>query len=233
MLFVFFGNDTIGVRQTSHQFVDEKNENGFRTETIDSDSYAPGILRDAAGGASLFGGETLYVIDTPSADPVFYEDVTEHLDMLEDSSNIFIVIEGALLAPEKKKFAKYAETIEEVKGEKAERFNTFALADALLKKDKKTLWLLLNNAIREKISPEEIIGVLWWQLKTLRLAALTKSASEAGMKDFPYNKAKRALVQFSLTDAEKHSRELLTIYHEGHAGKVDLDLALEAWALRL
>lgn len=233
MLYLFYGTDTIGVRQKAYSFVDAKSEKGFRTETIDADAYAPGILSDAAGGASLFGEQTLYVIDTPSADVAFYEDVTEHLDMLKDSENIFVVIEEALLAQEKKKFQKYAESIEEVKGEKVERFNTFALADALSRKDKKMLWLLLHDALSSKIAVEEIVGVLWWQLKSLRLAALTKSASEAGMKDFPYNKAKRSLSAFAPGEVEKLSRSLLAMYHDGHQGKVALDLALEAWTLRL
>jgi hypothetical protein len=82
------------------------------------------------------------------------------------------------------------------------------------------------------LSAEEIIGTLWWQLKTLRLAMLTKSAEEAGVKDFPYNKAKRALKNFKDGEIETLSLRLLNLYHDGHAGKCDIDLALEEWVLR-
>lgn len=233
MLYVFCGNDVINVRQKAHQFIDSQIESGFVHEYIDSESYTEGILSDAAGATSLFGAKKLYVLDTPSNNTEFNDAVLEHLAACKESENLFVVIEDPLLAPAKKQYAKYAETVEETKGEREERFNTFALADALAKKDKKTLWLLLNDAMREKTSPEEIIGILWWQLKSLRLAALTKSASEAGMKDFPYSKAKRALTKFTPGEVERLSQSLLAIYHDGHLGKIELDLALEAWTLRL
>jgi len=75
--------------------------------------------------------------------------------------------------------------------------------------------------------------MLWWQLKALRLAKQTSSASEAGMKDFPYNKAKRALAKFSEGEVEKLAQSLLEVYHDGHAGVRDMETSLEEWILRL
>ena len=123
--------------------------------------------------------------------------------------------------------------MEEYKAAAAERFNAFGMADSLSRKDKKTLWLQLQDAKQANLSAEEIIGTLWWQLKSMRLAKNTNSAAEAGMKDFPYNKAKRALSAFKDGELESLSRGLLTVYHEGHLGKVDIDIALERWMLTL
>ena len=53
------------------------------------------------------------------------------------------------------------------------------------------------------------------------------------MKEYLYKKAKSALTTFPLSEVEKKSHELLTLYYEGHQGKRDLDLALEAWVLGL
>jgi hypothetical protein len=75
--------------------------------------------------------------------------------------------------------------------------------------------------------------MLWWQLKTLRLAAVTDSPSEAGLKDYPYKKAKGALRHFKPGEVESLSNSLLTLYHEGHQGKADMELRLEEWALSL
>lgn len=228
MLNVFYGTDAIKVRKAAL----EAAEKGDATvTTIAGENYSEGMLRDAAGAASLFGGVDVYVLDTPSSNKAFDAEVKDNLAMLSESNNSFIVIEGALLAANKKQYAKFAESIEEFKGEKAERFNVFAMADALSKKDKKTLWVLLQEAKLAGLSAEEIIGTLWWQLKTLRLAAVTGSASEAGMKDFPYNKAKRSLGQFEDGELETLSRSLLAVYHDGHLGKQDIDLALEKWCL--
>ena len=84
-----------------------------------------------------------------------------------------------MLAPEKKKFTKHAENIEEVKKTAAERFNVFGMAESLSKKDKRMLWVQLQEAYRAGLSAEEIIGTLWWQLKSLRLAKVTPSAASA------------------------------------------------------
>jgi hypothetical protein len=75
--------------------------------------------------------------------------------------------------------------------------------------------------------------MLWWQLKSLRLAALTQSAQEAGMKDFPYNKSKRALPAFAPGEVVTLSQSLLELYHAGHSGQRDMDIALEQWVLAL
>jgi len=133
----------------------------------------------------------------------------------------------------KKKFQKYTKTLKEYKAAPSERFNAFGMADCLARKDKKTLWLQLQDAKREGLSAEEIMGTLWWQLKSMRLAKLTSSAGEAGMKDFPYNKAKRSLSTFKEGELERLSHGLLTVYHEGHLGNVDIDIALERFLLTL
>lgn len=233
MLKVYFGNDAIKVREGAFSFVSEKEKGGVVVTVIDGDIYATGALADAAGATSLFGGEELYIIDTPSNKAEFQEEVYTNLDALAESPNTFVVIEGALLAADKKNYTKYAESIEEFKGEKEERFNVFGLAELLSKKDKRNLWMLLCDAKAAGIPTEEIIGILWWQLKALRLALKTNSASEAGMKDFPYNKSKRALGNFKDGELEYLSHSLIALRHDGHLGKRDIDLALEKWVLTL
>lgn len=199
--------------------------------TIDAASFTSGQIADALGAQSLFGGAEWFVLDTPSANPEFLEETYHSLKELSESPNTFVIMEGSLLAPAKKAYAKYAQSSEEFTATKPERFNTFAMADALASKDRRQLWVLLQAAKADGQSAEEIIGILWWQLKALRLAAITSSASEAGMKDFPYNKAKRSLSKFAPEDVTRLSQSLLELYHDGHGGVRDIDLALETWVL--
>lgn len=233
MLTVFYGNDTVAVRKGAFAYVAACEKKGSAVTTIDPETYAPGIFRDAAEGSSLFGGTTVYVIDTPSQKKDMYEDVISRLKDFAESPHIFVIIEGALLAPEKKKLCRYAEKVEEYKTSSTERFNTFALADALARRDKKSLWLLVGDARRAGISDEEMIGVLWWQIKSMRLASMTTHAAEAGMKEFPYNKAKQGLTKFSDEELMTLSTDLLTLYHEARRGERDLSLAFERWTLTL
>ena len=233
MLQVFFGNDVVGVRAAALAAAQKLSKVDTTVTTIDAEGYATGMITDAIGASSLFGGTELFIIDTPSENAEFEEEVKGHLKEMGESANIFIVIEGALLAAPKKAYGQYVDSLEEFKAAAAERFNTFAMADALAQKDKRKLWLLLQEAKAAGLAEEEIIGVLWWQLKALRLAAKTNSAGEAGMKDFPYNKAKRALSKFKDGEIESLSRILLTVYHEGHGGVRDIDTGLEKWALTI
>jgi len=233
MLSLYFGNDVVAARGAALKAVDEiVSESGARLNKIESGSFARGLLSDMLGATSLFGGTELYLIDTPSEDVEFYNEIISVLSEMSASANHFLVIENSLLAAEKKKFEKWATVMEEFKKTAETPFNVWAMADALAQRDKKSLWVLLQDAKRAGLVAEEIIGTIWWQLKNLRLAMMAKSAVEAGMKDFPFNKAKRALSNFKPGEIEILSRDLLEVYHNGHGGVRDIDEGLEEWVLR-
>ena len=230
MLKVFYGTDRTAVRDAA---LKESEILGVSPTIIEDITYVSGAVASAVGATSLFGGTECFVLDTPSGDDAFETEVLQSLKELAESPNIFIVLESTLLADEKKKYGKHTTTIEEFAAIKSERFNSFAIAEALAKRDKKNMWVLLHEAKQAGLRNEEIIGMLWWQLKALRLAKFTRSAEEAGMKDFPYKKATQALRNFKDGEVEALSRSLLELYHLGHQGKRDMDLALEEWVLSL
>jgi len=228
---LYFGTDRQRVRDATIHFLKEQVAPDGTVTTLDATNYAPGQIADALGASSLFGGAEWFVIDTPAANADFMEEVKSSLKEMSESQNTFLIMEGTLLAPAKKAYAKYAASSEEFTADKVERFNTFAMADALASKDRRQLWVLIQEAKATGQAAEAIIGILWWQLKALRLASVTNSASEAGMKDFPYNKAKRSLTKFTPGDVTTLSQSLLELYHDGHGGIRDIDLALEEWVL--
>lgn len=232
MLSLFYGNNELKVRDAAYEALAARRALGEEEIKIDIDTYTPGSIRNACNAVPLFGPVPVYLLDMPSAHDEYWAEVTDLAEILGAAATHFVMIERTLLAADKKIFTEHATVLEEHKASALPGFNIFRLADALALKDKKLTWLLLQEAREEGMAPEEIIGTLWWQLKSMRIAALTKNASEAGMKDFSYNKAKRALVKFPLDEVEVRARALLTLYHEGHAGKCDIDLALEEWVLR-
>lgn len=233
MVNVYYGNDVVKTRQAAlaavARIVDAQD---VTVHKIESGQFSVGGLADILGATSLFGGSELYLLDTPSEDAVYYEALLKVLPEMVVSPNYFIIMEGTILAPERKKFEKAGVEMAEFKKTADTPFNVWAMADALASRDKKSLWVQLTDAKRAGLSAEEIIGTLWWQLKTLRMAGLTKNATEAGMKDFPYNKAKRVLNNFKVGEVEMMSRNLLRIYHDGHGGVRDIDEGLEEWVLR-
>jgi DNA polymerase III delta subunit len=233
MYTVYFGTDRTRVRDAATGYIEKNFPADGTLTTLEAQSFVSGQIADALGAASLFGGAEWIVLDTPSGNPDFEEETKSSLKEMSESPNTFIILEGALLAPAKKAYGKYAASTEEFFAEKSERFNTFGMAEALAQKDKRKLWVLLQEARLGGLREEEIIGMLWWQLKSLRLAALTKSADEAGMKDFPYNKSKRALHTFASGEVLALSHSLLELYHAGHSGMQEMDSALEQWVLTL
>jgi len=233
MLYVFYGTDQIKVRQQAHLTLTKLLKEGEEVERIEGDGYSAGKLQALSSMVSLFSPRAVYLVETPSSEEAFAEDFMASLKELGDSEHQFVVIEQALNAAQKKKITTYATIVDEYKKTEDAAFSPFKMSDALALRDKRSLWLLFQEAKTHALSSEEIIGTFWWQLKTMRLAAVTRTAEEAGMKEYPYKKAKSALMAFPLPAVEKKSRELLELYHEGHRGKRDLDLALEAWVLTL
>lgn len=235
MLYIYCGTATEAVRTAAHQRIAllKEADPGAVLGSIDPVNYEVGQLQALAGSVALFGGVGVYLIDRPSENVVCWEELRRDAADLAHSAHHFVVIEGVLTAADKRMLTEEAVLLEEYKGEAAKRVDTFVLCDALARKDKRSLWMHLQEVVAAGVSAEEVVGVLWWQLKMLRLAAATKSASEAGVKDFPYNKAKRALVNFKTGELEVLALSLLALYHDGHAGKRDIDLALEEWVLRV
>lgn len=232
MIKIFSGNDSINIRNAALKEVASLEKQGGRVQFVDCDNYEAGMVASLASENSLFGGEMTYLLENPLSNSKVRDELEANSDTLRDSNNVFIFIEGALKADEKKYWNKYAD-VEEFKSVAGRSFNTFALADALANRDRKSLWLLWSEARLSGIPSEELIGILWWQFKSIRLAALTDSAEEAGMKDYPYQKSKRALTRFTKEEVEKLSHSLLDTYHQSRLGGLDMDLAVERWLLKV
>lgn len=230
MLEIFYGNNH-GVVRSAVQDVLQALPADTEVAYIEAEAFLPGQLTEAMHGSSLFAAPYVYVLDTPSANAEYQSEVLANVSDLAESSHRFLILENQLKAVEKKTFAKHTDSITDCSIVLAKRPDAFAMTNCLCERNKRRLWLELQTARRGGLRPEEIIGTLWWQLKTLRLAAITSSASEAGMKEYPYKKAKQALRAFSLAEVEQLSTKLLQVYHDGHAGVRDIDLALEEWVL--
>jgi hypothetical protein len=233
MLFVYYGDDVTKVRIEALKKASSLLTEGGEVTFIASENASIEILKDIPRATSLFRSHEVYMLDTLSDDEVLFEMLVELLPALQDSGNQFVVIEQTLSPKMQKLFAEHAHTAEQFLGKARKPFNIFALSDALCARDKKTLWILLQEALREGKTSEELIGTIFWQLKMLRLGEVTKSALEAGQKPFVYDKAKRALSKYKHGELTELSHELLVLYHKGHMGLCTLSYALEAWVLKL
>ncbi len=233
MLYIFYGDDVTRVRTEALTKASDALALGGEVTALAPDNVSIEMLKNIPSSASLFRSHDVFLLDTLSDDETLFETLTELLPALKESGNQFVVIERALSPKLQKLFTEHAQSMEQFSAKEKKPFNVFALADALCARDKKTLWILLQEASREGKTSEELIGTLFWQLKMLRLAEVTTSALEAGQKPFVYDKARRALTKYKKGELTQISHELVMIYHKGHMGLCTLSYALESWVLRL
>ncbi len=232
MLFVFYGKKEDEVRRAALRKAHDLS-NDQTIIHIGKDEYYQGVFLEVANSIQMFLSTQIFVVDTTKCDEVCIEELHDALSELAQSVNQFVVIEGQLNVSDKKIYDAEAEMLEEIHSTEEKKYDVFAISDALTRRDKKELWMRLVDMQQAGIPNEEIVGILLWQLKSMRLVSLTTSSEEAGLKPFVYDKAKRGCVKYKKSELRKLSFELVSLYHDGHTGKRDLSLSLEAWALKI
>ena len=236
MLYVFFGTDTHTSRENAHRLLsslrEKKPDAAFFT--LDSESWNPALFDECLSSSGLFEKKVVVFLNTVFQNPQAKELVIELLESVVSSENIVILLESELDAKTKKTLTEAAEKIVEYKmadeKESVSRVNLFQLTDAFGKRDKKNSWVLYRQALQDGAAPEEIHGLLWWQIKTLLQVA---QGETDGLKPFVIGKSKRFLENYSVEELNKLAFELVKSYHQARRGLVDFDLALEKWILQL
>ena len=194
----------------------------------DNDIQEKQLIQVVSTQTGLIGDKECYVIH----DLARMLDLKSLLAGFAESENVFVFSEDTVTKPIIKIFDKYNAEIHDLgKEEKArkEEFNMFSLTDALGARDKKKLWLLFQEAV-QKGSPEEIHGILFWQLKNL---ALVKSSSQnPGMNPFVYNKTSGYAQKFSDQEIKKFIQDFTHMFHNRDTYST-LDIELEKFILAL
>ncbi|MDZ7726520.1 MAG: hypothetical protein U5L75_02995 [Candidatus Campbellbacteria bacterium] len=199
------------------------------------DSSAELDLEELALGRGLF--ETRYIVELDGlfSSGAFSGHEKEAVNRMQESENVFFVLEEELPKKPYETLRKNAEkTLEEKKQKKSQKeFSSFSLADALASRDKKRLWVLFNEAVERGYVLEEIHGILFWQMKMIVLAQKTNSAEEAGVKQFPYSKAKTASKNYSVEEAENVLHQLTSALVDAREKNLPLEHTLERVILSL
>lgn len=170
-------------------------------EKMDADMWDVSSLEGHLGGQGLFSNKYIVYLDRVTENKEAKEKLADFAEAMQESSNIFIVLESKLTADLKKAFEKHAEKIVEVTAEKnsvdakEEGFNVFALGNAVGTRDAFKAWNTYRQAVDGGVELEAILGMLFWKAKT------------SGWKEF--------------------AKDVVTLYHEGHRGMTDLELATE------
>lgn len=158
----------------------------------------------------------------------------KNIEIMFQSGHCFVLYEDKVLSPVLKKLtdAKIPVEKETTKTiQKTYSNEVFAITDALLRRDRKIAWVAYQRALKANKSAEEIIGLLWWQIKSLWL--VSSMGPKSGLKPFVYNKNKKALEKYSKREIRKLAKDIVDIYHESRLGKYTLEHGCEKLLLSL
>lgn len=230
MLYIFIGHDVSRAKEEAL-----KRAKGYEVVRVGEGGESFGNVGGYLGQGGMFATKVALILDRPLDSAEGKELLFEHGEALVDSTSLVIAIIDDITATEQKKLPK---------GGKVESFDTktkasedvppsvFALTDVYAAGDRKASWVTYRKLIESGAQPEEIHGALAWAVRGMILAAKTKTAEEAGMKDYPYRKAKGAVQKMGLPAAEHASRQLVQLYHDARMGKGSLEDLLEVFLLK-
>lgn len=243
MFYFLHGEDKDKARKKAHELIDgltkkRPNASFFK---VDSENISLGKLEEMIGGQGLFESKQIVFLDNVLEDKENKGAILDKIKDIAESPNAFVFLEGKTDKATVGRIEKKAEKVQEFKfvgnegknEESKEKFNTFSLADVFGRRDKKNLWVLYQEALSQGVAPEEINGVLFWQLKSIIVANKSKSPDESGLKPYVFQKSKSFARNYTEEEMKKMSSTLISIYHDSRRGIHDFDIALERFVLSL
>ncbi|HEY4503796.1 MAG TPA: hypothetical protein VJJ28_01665 [Candidatus Paceibacterota bacterium] len=218
MIYFYHGTDKEKVRVKSHELIDllKKKKPDVSFFRIDIENFNQNLVEQCIGGQGLFISKSIVLLDRLCEKKEVKEQFLENISEIAESDNIFIILEGKLDKVSISKIEKKAEKsvkFDMIEKSNKEEFNTFALADALGRKDRKNAWVLYRKAIDKGEAPEALHGMLFWKVKTMILN------SSFGL----YKKEEL----YGLAD------KLITIYHDSRRGMHELETGVEGVILEV
>lgn len=248
MIYFYYGTDTEKAGKKARITIDSslKKRSEASLIKISDEKVTQEKIEELVGTQALFYNKYLVYFYRILDDKENKEIIIKNVKKLAESENIFIFAEGKTDKKSLEKIEKVAEKVENFeKSEKAltkkqalalrgEKIDFFEFADALGRRDKKSLWVLYQDALAEQVPAEEVHGIFFWQIKSMLLTKKCKTPSEANMKPYPFQKAREYAGNYKKEgELENLASGLVFMYHEAHRGNIDFFVALEKFILEL
>jgi hypothetical protein len=206
MIYLYSGQD----RKNKIQYL-EKNFKNYEVVFLSGSANSRELLFGYVQSIDLWGTKKIiFAEDFLSMDILSDQD----LSVLEKSETVFIFSEDKMTVADLKPYKKYVKDVlkfelKEVK--KNNSFNVFGIADAFADKNKISAWALYLDSLEKDISPEAVLGVLFWKVKTLYVNGSRK---------------------FSKDELKKISVDIVDLYNHSHGGSVDIKVGTEQLILK-
>lgn len=235
MLYLFHGTDTKKAHDKAYGLAQSllQKKPDASLFSLGKDEWNRDRIAELLQSHGLFMANYIVFVDMR---PFLVDDVEillSYAKEIKESPHIFIVLGEKIDKKTLKEFEKCSQKIQDYSFSVEEEKKDFRMTDALGNRDKKSLWVLYQEALRKGVEIEKIHGSLYWQIKNMLLALNSKNAEEAGMKAFPFSKARQSLKNYSAEEISELSFNFIDAYHKVRMGKGDLETNLERVILSL
>lgn len=191
MIIFLHGTDTKKIQDKSQKIVDvlrtkKPNASFVRMNNENFDKEIDTVL----SGSGLFESNYIVSIKNVSSDKELWKTVSKKLKDIQKSSHVFVWVEDGKETAAIKKIKLSVEKAEEHNSKeiKKEDEPIFAFLDLFFTKNNKDAWLWF---VKNPVDISQVLNLIMWQAKSIKLASISNSAVEAGLKPFVYSKSKR------------------------------------------
>ena len=209
MIYLFAGDDTKNKHLAYEKFI-KSIPTSTETFYFNRNNFNQIQIESLYSGSGLFSSKFAVMFSNIFENEETRDFILEKLDLMGQSGNSFIFLEGKLGKPISDAFKKdRAEfNIFELPKEKKEKYDNFLVANAFAAKDKLHTWVYFRQAMDKGVGMEEIIGVLFWKIKNMVIKKDFRKFSETELK----NSASR--LSYLLPKARKEGRDAESAFEQ-------------------
>jgi hypothetical protein len=186
MLFVFYGTDTDKRQNAVKELVNNDLYKAYETITLNDLTAKPELLTQYFESTSLFGQAYVVILDGAMMVSEVKDYILSNIETIVDSPAVCVISEETILAAERELFKKNAKLCAEyaLPKERNQVWTPFAFTERVGMRDKKGAWAMYTEAILHDKSPDEIIGALFWLLKTVSLLTKLPKGAPSGLNPY-------------------------------------------------
>ena len=227
MLYLLYGDDRFSLKNKVNniiQLLQKKQPNSILVNVEKGVDEIANIVKTN----NLFGEKFIVYVDVENGEQL--DEVVRFKKEMQESNNVFIIFAGINEEAEKE-LEKYAKSVENkfIPKELKKETKIFGITDIFIQKDKIKTWKKYIDLISSGVTPEEIHGVLFWQLKTLDLS--NDVTTQQGIKPFILKKLKAS--KFSPSEAKEGLVQLIDLWDKSHKKSNTLETSLERFILNV
>ncbi|MEI8061822.1 MAG: hypothetical protein WCG97_00805 [bacterium] len=241
MILFIYGDDIKKVKEKITATVDallakQKDASVFK---IEGGSWRSEYVQELLNAQGLFLSKYIIVFNFISENKEAFSELVDFLPQMKSADHVCIIAEGNITEKNKEKIKKVAQKSQElllkkipINEPRKNEAPTFAFAMSFANREFQKTEKYFHALLDLKLAPEEVHGVLWWQMKAVRLASTAQSAVGADLGPYVFKNAKSASLKWKAEDLDQVLNSLFEMYHLAHRGKIDFYNTIERLIVR-